>query len=128
MAKTFITGTSSGFGCQLNELPSERSEKTTPSAASICRSVFKSDVVPPCGAAIISDEGQGPRRATHSFFRAVRVFLSGPVDSSDFEKVSLGREVSIVFAFSGPLVYRWEANNSNNEKLRAVNAHQFFTM
>jgi hypothetical protein len=78
MAKTwFIIGTSGGFGCQLNELPLERGEKTTsiPSAASICRSVFKSNAVPPCGTPIILDEGHRLRRATDSFIRAVRVFF-----------------------------------------------------
>jgi hypothetical protein len=129
MAKTwFIIGTSGGFGCQLNELPLERGEKTTsiPSAASICRSVFKSNAEPPCGAPIILDEGHRPRRATDSFIRAVRVFLSGPVGSSAFQEVSLGREVSVVFTSNGPLIYRWEGNNSNNGRPRTVNAYQTF--
>src|ERR1700674_1047359 len=46
----------------------------------------------------------------NSFFRAVRVFLSGLVDSSAFHEVSLGREVSIDFTSNGPLIHRWEAN------------------
>ena len=46
----------------------------------------------------------------NSFFRAVRVFLSGLVDSSGFHEVSLGREVSIDFTSNGPLIHRWEAN------------------
>jgi hypothetical protein len=93
----------------------ERGEKTAsiPSAASICRSVFQSDAVPPCGAApsIILDEGHRLRRTAHRFFRAVRAFLSGPIDTSAFQEVSLGREVSNVFTSNGPLIYRWEANN-----------------
>jgi len=127
MAKTwFITGTSGGFGCQLNELPLERGEKTTsiPSAASICRSVFKCNAVPPCGAPIMLDEGHRLRRATHSFIRAVRVFLSGPVDSSAFQEVSLGREVSVAFTSNGPLIYRWEgirATTGNRGPLMPIN-------
>jgi NAD(P)-dependent dehydrogenase (short-subunit alcohol dehydrogenase family) len=41
---------------------------------------------------------------------AVRVFLSGLVDSSAFHEVSLVREVSIDFTSNGPLIHRWEAN------------------
>jgi hypothetical protein len=115
MANTwFITGTSSGFGCQLNELPLERGEKTTPSVTSLCRSAFKSDAVLHCRASSSLDQGYRQRPAFRSFFHAVRVFLSGP--SSAFQEVSLGREVSVVFTSNGPLIYRWEANNSNNEK------------
>jgi hypothetical protein len=64
--------------------------------------------------------------ATDSFIRAVRVFLSGPVGSSAFQEVSLGREVSVVFTSNGPLIYRWEGNNSNNGRPRTVNAYQTF--
>jgi hypothetical protein len=91
-------------------------EKTTsiPPAASIC----KCDAVTPWAAApsIPLDKGHRLARAAHSFFRAVRVFLSGPIDSSAFQEVSLGREVSIIFTSNGPLIYRWEANNANNGK------------
>jgi hypothetical protein len=89
-------------------------------------SAFRPDAVPPCGAPIILDEGHRLRRATHSFFRAVRVFLSGPVDSSAFQQVSLGGEVSVVFTSNGPLIYRWEGNNSNNRKPRAVKLINFY--
>jgi hypothetical protein len=76
---------------------------------------FKSDAVPPCGAApsIILDEGPRLSRSAHGFFRAVRVFLSGLVDRSAFQEVSLGREVSIIFTSSGPLIYRQEAAPEN---------------
>ena len=93
--------------------------------ATICRSVFKSGAVPPCGAAssTILDEGHHPSRSVHSFFRAARVFLSGLVDSSAFQEVSLGREVSIVFASNGPLIYRVRGEiTANNGKPRAVKA------
>jgi hypothetical protein len=118
MAKTwFVTGTSSNYGRQLTELLPEHGGKTTsiPSAASICRSVFKSDAVPPCGTApsIVLEEGHRLRRIAHSFFRTVRVFLSGPADSSAFQEVSLSREVSIVFTSNGLLIYRWEVNYSD---------------
>jgi hypothetical protein len=50
-------------------------------------SAFKSDAVPPSGAApaIILDEGPRLSRSAHGFFRAVRVFLSGLVDRSVFQ-------------------------------------------
>jgi hypothetical protein len=69
----------------------------------------------PCRCApssIIIDKGYSPSRSVDSFFRAVRVSLSGLVDSSAFQEASLGREVSIVFTSTGPLIYQWEANNS----------------
>jgi acyl-CoA reductase-like NAD-dependent aldehyde dehydrogenase len=80
--------------------------------ASICTSAFKSGAVPACGGAssTILDEEHRLSRSVHSFFRAVRVFLSGLVDSCAFQEVSLGREVSIVFTSNGPLIYRWETH------------------
>jgi hypothetical protein len=103
----------------------ERGEKTAsiPSAASICRSVFQSDAVPPCGAApsIFLDEGHRLRRTAHRFFRAVRAFLSGPIDTSAFQEVSLGREVSNVFTSNGPLIYRWRRIMAN-KVLEAVSS------
>ena len=86
--------------------------------ASICTTAFKSGAEPPCGAAspAILDEGHRPSRSVHSRFRVVRVFLSGLVDRSPFQKVSLGREVSIVFTSNGPLIYRWEANTGEQRE------------
>ncbi len=71
-------------------------------------SAFKSDAVPPRGAAasIISDEGDRLIRSAHNFFRTVQVFLSRSIDSSPFQEVSLGREVSIIFTSNGSLIYR----------------------
>jgi hypothetical protein len=81
-------------------------------------SAFKSDAVLPCAAApsIILDEGHRLSHSAHTFFRAVRVFLSGLVDSSAFQEVSLGREVSIIFTSSGPLICQWEANNGEQRE------------
>ena len=77
--------------------------------ASIC----KSDAVTPWGAAASVTLDDGHRHiALHRFFRAVRVSLSGPIDGSAFQEVSLGREVSIIFTSSGPLIYRWEKVNN----------------
>ena len=75
--------------------------------------IQKHYTVPPSGTApsLILDEGHRLRRSAHSFFRAVRVFLSGLVDSSAFQDVSSGREVSIIFTSNSPLIYRWESNN-----------------
>ena len=88
--------------------------------ASICTSASKFGAVP-CGAACstILDKGHRPSRNVYSRIRAVRVFLSGLVDRSAFQEVSLGREVSILFTSNGPLIYRWKANNG---KPRAVKA------
>jgi hypothetical protein len=72
-------------------------------------SAFKSEAVPRCGAAFSSDEGPRLSRSAHTFFRAVRIFLSGLVDSAAFQEVSLGREVSIIFTSGGFLIYRQEA-------------------
>jgi hypothetical protein len=114
--KCKMKGRSSGFARKLTELLRESGEKTTsiPPAASIC----KCDAVTPWTAApsIPLDKGHRRGRAAHSFFRTVRVFLSGLIDSSAFQEVSLGREVSIIFTSNGPLIYRWEANNANNGK------------
>ena len=81
-------------------------------------SAFKSDAVPPCGAApsIISDEGPRLSRSAHGLFRAVRVFLSGFVDSAAFQEISLGREVSIIFTSSGPLIYRQKVNKGRTRE------------
>jgi len=84
-----------------------------PLPAPICMSPFRSDTILPSRAApsVILDEGYRLSRSAHSFFRAVRVFLSGLVDSSAFQDVSSGREVSIIFTSNSPLIYRWESNN-----------------
>jgi hypothetical protein len=76
-------------------------------------SAFRCDTILPCRAApsVILDEGYRLSRSAHNFFRAVRVFLSGLIDSSAFYSDSLGREVSVVFTSTGPLIYRWESNN-----------------
>jgi hypothetical protein len=61
---------------------------------------------------IILDEAHGLRRTANSFFWAVRVFLSGLVDRSAFQHISLNREVSVVFTSTGPMIYRCEMNNT----------------
>jgi len=78
----------------------------------ICVSAFRSDTILPCRAApfVILDDGYRRSRCAHSFLRTVRVFLSGLIDSSAFQDVSSGREVSIIFTSNGPLICRWESN------------------
>lgn len=44
-------------------------------------------------------------------FRVARVFLSGLIDSGAFHNHSLGREVSVLFTSTGPVIYRWESKN-----------------
>ena len=72
--------------------------------------IRKHHTMPAGGAApsLILDEGHRLRRAAHSSFRAVPVFFSGSIDSSAFQDVSSGREVSIIFSSNGPLIYRWD--------------------
>jgi len=91
-------------------------------------SAFRPDAVPPCGAApsIILDEGPRLSRSTQGFFRAVRVFLSGLVDRSAFQKVSLGREVSSIFTSMGPIITGWRRITANNRKPRAVKLINFY--
>ncbi|MEY2603202.1 MAG: hypothetical protein QOH31_976 [Verrucomicrobiota bacterium] len=82
---------------------------------SICKSVVKFGAVPPCHAApfVTLDQGHRLSRTPRSFLRAARVFLSGLVDNSPFQEVSLYREASILFPCNGPLVYRWEADDGD---------------
>ena len=76
-------------------------------------SLYKSDAVTSRGAAASNILDEGHRHSgLHRFFRAVRVSLSGPIDSSAFQEDSLNREVSIIFTSSGPLLYRWEEVNN----------------
>jgi hypothetical protein len=86
--------------------------------ASMCTPAFKSGAVPPRPAAssLILDEGPRLSRSVHSFFCAVRVVLSGLTNSSAFQEVSSGREVSIVFNSNGHLIYRWAANNGEQRE------------
>ena len=89
--------------------------KTTssPPPAPIWMSAFRSDTILPSRAApsVILDEGYRLSRTVQSFLRASRTFLSGLVDSSAFQDVSSGREVSIIFTSNGPLICRWESKN-----------------
>ena len=95
---------------------------------SICKSVVKFDAVPPCHAAppVTLDQGHRLSRTPRSFLRAARVFLSGLLDSSPFQEVSLRREASILFTCNGPLVYRWEADNGDKPESGVAEVYQFF--
>jgi hypothetical protein len=46
----------------------------------------------------------------YAFFRSLRAVLSGVLDSSAYDQVSLGREVSVAFTSQGPVVYRCGRN------------------
>jgi hypothetical protein len=84
--------------------------------------IQKHYIVRRAGAApsLVLDGGDRLRRTAHSFFRASRTVLSGSIDSSAFQEISLGREVSMIFTSNGPLVYRLEGNRGNDEEPRAV--------
>jgi hypothetical protein len=74
---------------------------------------FGSDTILPGPAApsVILDKGGRLRHSAHRFFRVARVFLSGLIGSCAFHNYSLGREVSVLFTSTGPVIYRWESNN-----------------
>jgi hypothetical protein len=56
-------------------------------------------------------EGAG-RRCLFAFFRSLRAVLSGVLDSSPYDQVSVGREVSVAFTSQGPVVYRYRRNSA----------------
>jgi hypothetical protein len=84
-----------------------------PPPNSTCTSTIRSDVFPPEDAAPSIRHWVG-RRADR-FFRGVRFLFSGLLDNSAFQEVSLGREVSVVFATNAPLVYRCRADNASDD-------------
>src|SRR5260370_20132543 len=89
-----------------------------PNPASIAPSAPDSGAVllPPLAISANPDEESRSHRNWSSFFVAVRAFLSGLIDNSAFQDVSLGREISVVFTSNGPLVYRVETNNDLQNK------------
>jgi len=80
-----------------------------PPPNSICTSTVRSDALPPEEAPPSIRHWVG--RKADRFFRGVRFLFSGLLDNSAFQEVSLGREVSVVFATNAPLVYRCRADN-----------------
>ncbi|MBV8098837.1 MAG: hypothetical protein JOZ31_06745 [Verrucomicrobia bacterium] len=52
------------------------------------------------------------RRCWYAFFRSLRAALSRVLDSSAYDQISLGREVSVAFTSQGPVVYRYGRNNA----------------
>ena len=85
----------------------------SPPFAPISVFAFASDTILPGPAApsAILDKGGRLSHSAHRFFRVARVFLSGLIDSCVFHNHSLGREVSVLFTSTGPVIYRWESNN-----------------
>jgi hypothetical protein len=79
---------------------------------------FWSDAVPSGSAApsTIPDEGQNPSRSAYSVFRAIRMFLSGLVDSSAYQEISAAQEICVIFTSNGPLVYRPGMNDDVQNK------------
>ena len=55
-------------------------------------------------------EGIG-RRCLFTFFRSLRAVLSGVLDSSAYNQVSLGREVCVAFTSQGPVIFRYGRNS-----------------
>jgi hypothetical protein len=93
-----------------------------PNPASIAPSASDSGAVPlpPLAVSGIPAEESRSHRNWFSFFVAVRAFVSGLIDDSAYQHVSLGREIFVVFTSNGPLVYRAERNNDvQNEPPRS---------
>ena len=62
--------------------------------------------IPSGGSAASSVERIRRHRDWYSFFRSIRIVLSGLVDRSAYQQISLEREISVVFTSQGPVVYR----------------------
>jgi hypothetical protein len=86
---------------------------SSPPPAPISVFAFASDSIlrGPTAPSIILDKGGRLSHSAHRFFRVARVFLSGLIDSCAFHNHSLGREVSVLFTSTGPVIYRLESNN-----------------
>lgn len=84
-----------------------------PDPASIAPSAPDSGAVllPPSAVSAIPDKETDRSPYWSGFFVAVRSFVSGLVDDSAYQHVSLGREISVIFTSNGPLVYRAARNN-----------------
>jgi hypothetical protein len=52
------------------------------------------------------------RRSWYTFFRSLRAVLSGVIDSTPYDQISLGREVSVAFTSQGPVIYRFGRNSA----------------
>jgi hypothetical protein len=86
---------------------------SSPPPAPISVFAFASDTIlrGPTAPSVILDKGERLSHSAHRFFRVARVFLSELIDSGAFHNHSLGREVSVLFTSTGPVIYRWESNN-----------------
>jgi hypothetical protein len=51
-------------------------------------------------------------RSWYAFFRSLRAVLSGVLDSTPYDQISSGREVSVVFTSQGPVIYRYGRNSA----------------
>ena len=51
-------------------------------------------------------------RGWYAFFRSLRAVLSGVLDSTPYDQISSGREVSVVFTSQGPVIYRYGRNSA----------------
>ena len=96
-------------------LPLAKLMKTisSPPLAPISVFAFASDTIlpGPTAPSVILDKGGRLSHSAHRFLRVARGFLSGLIDSCAFHNHSLGREVSVLFTSTGPVIYRWESNN-----------------
>jgi hypothetical protein len=96
----------------------ERNMNPIPDPASIASSAPDSGglLLPPSAVSAIPDKETDRSPYWSSFFVAVRSFVSGLVDDSAYQHVSLDREVSVIFTSNGPLVYRAAMNNDVQNK------------
>jgi hypothetical protein len=56
-------------------------------------------------------KGRG-HRSWYTFFRSLRAILSGVLDSTPYDQISVGREVSVAFTSQGPVIYRYGRNSA----------------
>jgi hypothetical protein len=90
--------------------------KTTaiPTPNSNCAAALRCEAVLPDAPTtiIISDSRPHSGSGARKLFRALRVFLSGVVDGSAFQDISVKQQVEIIFTSNGPLIYRCEPNKN----------------
>src|SRR5258707_3130701 len=89
-----------------------------PIAPTLSTSASESTVAMPRSPATFVVPQKTDRREEHSkaFFGTLRALFFHLIDSSVFQDVSQGREISIVFTAIGPLAYRCKTNHDVRNK------------
>jgi hypothetical protein len=69
---------------------------------------------PPKAATLLQRLLVGSGQRVQRTFRSLRVLISGLLDRTAYDQVSLGREVSVAFTSQGPVVYRYGHHRSSD--------------